>query len=68
MAEVENAPEGKAAEAVTIEANTLPDLLKKSFRIKSDRQQEKIQSMVETLVQHALEHTGLISEDVIRTP
>ena len=62
-------PETEAVE--TVEAGTLDQFLKKSFKLKDSDQDkvktEKIKTAVQSLVESALQNTTLISDDAYRT-
>ncbi|MEM9783006.1 MAG: type VI secretion system contractile sheath large subunit [Pseudomonadota bacterium] len=65
MAETENA--AAEAGAATIEASEFEGLLQKEFRPKSDAAKTAVEDAVKTLAQHALEHTQIISQDVLQS-
>jgi type VI secretion system protein ImpC len=60
--EAEVRPEGK-----TIEATDLSKLLDKEFKPKSDRSREAVATAVQTLAEQALQHSTVISDDVVQT-
>jgi type VI secretion system protein ImpC len=64
-AEMEVQREGRTAE--TRDPEAFADLLKKSFKPRSDRAAEEVENAVATLVQQALEDTSLVKEDVLDT-
>ena len=55
----------QAAEAVTEESNDFAALLNKEFRPKSDRASEEISTAIETLAEHVLRDTNLVSDDAV---
>src|SRR5262245_4970688 len=55
------------AAATTFEENEFSALLQKEFKPKTDQYREEVQNAVKTLASQALEHTGLISDDTIKT-
>jgi type VI secretion system protein ImpC len=66
MAETETQAPAEAEEK-TVEAGEFASLLKQEFKPRSDRAQEAVEEAVQTLAAQALEQTGLISEDAVRT-
>ena len=56
-----------AAGAVTQETSDFASLLTREFKPKSDHARSAVESAVQTLAQQALAHTGLISNDSLRT-
>lgn len=65
MATEEAQSAGGATE--TIEASDFETLLNKEFRPKSDQAKTAVEEAVKTLAQQALENTGLVSDDALRT-
>ncbi|PAY17638.1 type VI secretion system contractile sheath large subunit [Rhodopirellula sp. SM50] len=53
------------AEGATLEASEFSSLLQKEFRPKSDQAKEAVETAVQTLAEHALSQTALISDDVL---
>lgn len=66
MAETEKQVAGEAGEAVA-EASDFEALLQKEFRPKSEQARSAVEQAVKTLAQQALENTGLISDDALRS-
>jgi type VI secretion system protein ImpC len=63
--ETELQREGRATE--TRDPEAFSELLKKTFKPRSDRAAEEVENAVATLVQQALEDTSLVKEDVLDT-
>ena len=55
------------AEAQAIEVSEFSSLLQREFKPKSDQAKEAVESAVRTLAEQALEHTALISRDVLKS-
>ena len=66
MAETETQVQPEA-EATTAEAGDFASLLQQEFKPRSDRAREAVEDAVHTLAAQALEQTGLISDDAVRT-
>ncbi len=66
MAETEKQAAGEAGETVA-EASDFEALLQKEFRPKSEQARTAVEQAVKTLAQQALENTGLISDDALRS-
>ncbi len=66
MAEKEAQAAGGAGEA-TEEVSDFDALLQKEFRPKSDQAKSAVEQAVKTLAQQALENTGLVSDDALRS-
>jgi type VI secretion system protein ImpC len=58
--------EGQQAES-TIESSEFTSLLKKEFKLKSDRAREAVEEAVQTLAEQVLRDTGVVSSDVVKT-
>ena len=54
-------------EAETLEASDFSSLLQREFKPKSDQAKEAVESAVKTLAEQALQHTTLISKDVVKS-
>ena len=59
------APAGAAAEV--LETNEFSSLLQREFKPKSDQAKEAVEHAVKTLAEQALQHTTLISKDVLKS-
>lgn len=59
--------EGQAQATETLEANEFDSLLKKDFKARNVKQQERVKEAVATLASQALIGTALVSEDAITT-
>jgi len=66
MAETETEAAG-AAGATAFGSSEFEGLLQKEFRPKSDQAKTAVEQAVKTLAQQALENTGLISDDALRS-
>lgn len=66
MAETETQVQPEA-QTQTAEAGDFASLLQQEFRPRSDRAREAVEDAVHTLAAQALEQTGLISDDAVRT-
>jgi len=55
------------AEAQAFEVSEFSSLLQREFKPKSDQAKEAVESAVRTLAEQALEHTALISRDVLKS-
>ena len=55
------------AEVQTLEAGDFSSLLQREFKPKSDQAKEAVESAVKTLAEQALQHTTLISKDVLKS-
>ncbi|UHD16122.1 type VI secretion system contractile sheath large subunit [Thiocapsa bogorovii] len=66
MAETEKQAES-AVQLETAPAGDFASLLQQEFKPRSDRAREAVQDAVHTLAAQALEQTGLISDDAVRT-
>ena len=51
----------------TLEVNEFSSLLQREFKPKTDQAKEAVEHAVRTLAEHALQHTTLISHDVIKS-
>ena len=67
MAELDKDTTAEAAEAQPMEMSEFEGLLHKEFKPKTDGASEAVQTAVKTLAEAALEQTGLISDDAVRT-
>ncbi len=66
MAETEKQVAGEAGQAVA-ESSDFEALLQKEFRPKSEQARTAVEQAVKTLAQQALENTGLVSDDALRS-
>jgi len=53
------------AGGVAVEASEFSSLLKKEFKPKSDRAKEAVENAVQTLAEHVLQDTAIISDDAV---
>jgi type VI secretion system protein ImpC len=60
------AQERQQAEA-TIESSEFSSLLKKEFKLKSDKAKEAVEEAVQTLAEQVLRDAGVVSSDVVKT-
>ncbi len=61
-------PEAQAqAEGAVAETSEFSSLLQKEFKYKTDRQKESVEKAVETLAEHVLRNTAVISDDAVKT-
>ncbi len=59
--------EAAAAQGGTVELSEFSSLLKKEFKTKSDRAKDAVETAVQTLAEHALSASTLISDDALNT-
>ncbi|MDG4553642.1 MAG: type VI secretion system contractile sheath large subunit [Candidatus Competibacter sp.] len=68
MAETDtNAQIQPEVQTETVEASEFGSLLRREFKPKSDQAREAVESAVRTLAEQALQHTTLISRDVLKS-
>ncbi len=68
MAETDtNAQAQPEAQTETVEASEFGSLLQREFKPKSDQAKEAVEDAVRTLAEQALQHTTLISRDVLKS-
>ncbi|MDS4031056.1 MAG: type VI secretion system contractile sheath large subunit [Candidatus Contendobacter sp.] len=64
----ETSPSAQAQpEVQTLEASDFSSLLQREFKPKSDQAREAVENAVKTLAEQALQHTTLISKDVLKS-
>ena len=59
--------EASGAQGETVELSEFSSLLKKEFKTKTDRAKEAVESAVQTLAEHALSASTLISDDALNS-
>jgi len=68
MAETEAGTQVQSgAQTETLETNDFSSLLQREFKPKSDQAREAVEHAVRTLAEQALQHTTLISRDVLKS-
>src|SRR3546814_19190990 len=61
-------PEAQSPEqAVAVETGDFAALLNQEFKPKSDRARDSVEGAVRTLAEQALAHTGLVTDDSLRS-
>ena len=67
MSATQSSPGTEAGTLTTEAPSEFASLLTREFKPKSDRAREAVESAVHTLAQQALAHTGLVSDDSLRS-